>query len=260
MRTTTGDLLLAVHPVRCLRLNSQQNPVCSISYQSIRQLLKISAEPRYPQNLHLLAEFINQPCLPLALRRFLFVHNHPEQQVPVELKELPLFEGQIKVYHSAIATFYAPSDLCGAGGLRHERIRSTPSFFGHDRRDTVFVVLDEAKSGMEGMEIGRVLLFFSFQYRRKSFSCALINWFIHDDEPDRDTGMWTVQLEHDRSGRPTVEVIDIDSIARGAHLLPVYGSSRVPDEFDYHDALDSFNSFFVNHFIDHHAHEFITMS
>ena len=28
--------------------------------------------------------------------------------------------------------------------------------------------------------------------------------------------------------------------------------------FSHHDALDSFNSFFVNHFIDHHAHEFIT--
>ena len=43
------------------------------------------------------------------------------------------------------------------------------------------MVLDESKKGMEGMEIGRVLLFFSFQYRRQNFSRVLINWFVHDD-------------------------------------------------------------------------------
>ena len=50
---------------------------------------------------------------------------------------------------------------------------------------------------------------------------------MHDDEPDHDTGMWSVQLECDRRGQPTVKVIDIDAIARGAHLLPIYGSSCV---------------------------------
>ena len=197
---------------------------------------------------------------PLALHRFLFIHNHPDKQVPANIEDLPSFEGEIKVYHSAGATYYAPSDSCGAGGLRRERIRSTPSFHGHERHDTVFVVLDESKSRMEGMEIGRVLLLFSFHYCRETFSCALINWFIHDDEPDCDTGMWTVQLECDRRGQPTVDIINIDTIARGAHLLPIYGFSRIPDDFSHHDALDSFNSFFVNHFIDQHAHELITMS
>ena len=69
-----------------------------------------------------------------------------------------------------------------------------PYFHGHPRHDTVFVVLDDFQLGMNGMEIGRVLLFFSFHYRGKHFSCALINWFVHDDEPDTDTGMWMVQL------------------------------------------------------------------
>ena len=117
---------------------------------------------------------------------------------------------------------------------------------------------DDSKGGMEDMEIGRVLLFFSFHYCHQEFCCALINWFVHDEEPDPDTGMWTVQLECDSNGQATVDVIYLDTIARGAHLLPVYGSSRVPDDFNYHDALDSFYSFFVNHFIDHHAHKFLT--
>ena len=186
--------------------------------------------------------------------------DHPDEPLPMRIDECPRFEGELKVYHSAVATFYAPSDLSGVGGMRCERIRSTPSFYGHPRRDTVFVVLDDSKPGMEGMEIGRVLLFFSFFYRRKAHSCALINWFVHDNEPDPDTGMWTVQLECDRKGEPNVQVIPLETIARGAHLLLVYGSMRIPDDFSHHDALDSFNSFFVNHFIDHHAHAFVTSS
>jgi len=142
--------------------------------------------------------------------------------------------------------------------MRREIIRSTSSFHGHERRDTVFVVLDDSQKGMEGMEIGRVLLFFSFSYRQQTYSCALINWYIHNNEPDHDTGMWPVQLEQDAQGHPTVDVIDVDTIARGAHLLPIYGSFRVPDDFDHHEALNCYKSFFVNHFIDHHAHEFIT--
>ena len=38
-------------------------------------------------------------------------------------------------------------------------------------------------------------------------------------------------------------MVRIDANARAAHLLPIY---RVPDDFSHHDALDSFNSFFVN--------------
>jgi hypothetical protein len=90
--------------------------------------------------------------------------DQPDQQAPRSPEELPLFKGNIKVYHSASTTFYAPSDLCGPGGMHRERIRSTPSFHGHECRDTVFVVLDDLKKGMEGMEIGCILLFFSFQY------------------------------------------------------------------------------------------------
>ncbi|KAN0129101.1 hypothetical protein V8E53_013097 [Lactarius tabidus] len=212
----------------------------------------------YPSQLHALAAHIKQPEFPLAFSQFLYKCCNPEAQIaPSTLQECPAFDGAIKVYHSAIATFYAPSDLSGSGGLRRERIRSAPCFYGHPRRDTVFVVTDDSQPGMEGMEIGRVQLFFSFQYRRKEFSCALINWFIHADERDPDTGMWTVTQECDRRGKPTSEVIHIDSIARAAHLLPIYGTSRVPEDFDYHRALDAYNAFFVNHFVDHHAHEFI---
>ncbi|KAH9008248.1 hypothetical protein EDB83DRAFT_2402499 [Lactarius deliciosus] len=50
--------------------------------------------------------------------------------------------------------------------------------------------LDDSQLGMDCVEIAWVLHFFSFEYQRKSFSCVLINWFVHADEHDPDTGMW----------------------------------------------------------------------
>jgi hypothetical protein len=244
----------------CLNLmcSSQPNVVCVWSSREANCSRVTFSEPAYPSQLHALATYINQPKFPLVFMQFLYKYGHSNEQIaPSTIEECSAFEGVIKVHHSAVATFYSPSDLSGSGGLRREQIRSTPNFFGHPRRDTVFVVTDDSQAGMEGMEIGRVLLFFSFEYRRKTFPCALINWFVHTDGRDPDTQMWTVKPEFDRRGEPTLEVIHLDSIARAAHLLPVYGQSRVPEDFDYHTALDSFNSFFVNHYIDHHAHEFI---
>lgn len=110
--------------------------------------------------------------------------------------------------------------------------RKSMSFYGHERRDTVFVVLDDSKPGMLGMIIARVLLFMSFVYRGKLQSCAFVNWFVReDDQPDEDTEMWVVRLECDEDDKPICQVIDVDTIARGAHLLPVYGSKRVSDGY-----------------------------
>ncbi|KAN0134484.1 hypothetical protein V8E53_007630 [Lactarius tabidus] len=220
--------------------------------------LATKCQPAYPSQLHALATYINQPKFPLVFMQFLYKYGHSNKQIaPSTIEECSAFEGVIKVHHSAVATFYSPSNLSGSGGLQREQIRLTPNFFGHPRRDTVFVVTDDSQAGMEGMEIGHVLLFFSFEYWCKTFPGALINWFVHTDGRDPDTQMWTVKPEFDRCGEPTLEVIHLDSIARAAHLLPVYGQSHVPEDFDYHTVLDSFNSFFVNHYIDHHAHEFI---
>jgi hypothetical protein len=201
-----------------------------------------------------LARCLKQPCFPLAFYQFLYSLDHPDLELPSTIDDCPPFKGKISVHHSAVAFFYAPSDLCSAGGMKHEHIRSTPCFHGFPCRDTIFVVLDDSQPGMEGMEVGWVFLSFSFHYRRKNYSCALINWFVHSDTPNGDTTMWVVELECDQRGVPTVKVIDVDTIARTAHLLPIYGSSRVPDDFSHHDR---YRSFFVNHFIDHHAHEFI---
>ncbi|KAF8258341.1 hypothetical protein EI94DRAFT_1815548 [Lactarius quietus] len=95
----------------------------------------------YPSQLHALAAHIKQPEFPLLFSQFLSKCCYPDVQIaPSTLEECPAFDSTIKVHHSAVTTFYAPSDLSGSGGLWCEQIQSTPSFFGHPHHHTAFVV------------------------------------------------------------------------------------------------------------------------
>jgi hypothetical protein len=67
-----------------------------------------------------------------------------------------------------------------------------------------------------------------------------------------------VQLEFTANGCCTLSVIHLDSVARAAHLLPVYSSSFVPEDFDFSDSLDVFHTYFVNNCVDHHSHKFLS--
>jgi hypothetical protein len=195
------------------------------------------------------------------LRRFLYDEINPDSETPsadISLDECPRFYGTLSVYHSAIARFYAPSDLCGAGGMYRERIRSNPDWRGeYARYDTMFIEVDAELDGMLGMTIGRALLFFSFKFRGRKYSCALVHWLTPLDQPDEDTGMWVVQPEFEGNGRRTLSIIHLDCVARAAHLLPVYGSSFLPEDFHFADSLDVFRAYFVNSYIDHHSNEFL---
>lgn len=136
-------------------------------------------EWKHPRTLEALATYIKQPAFPHIFRKFLHTQHHPNSQA--ELDETAQFDGTFRVFHSAIVRYYAPSDLCGAGGMHREHIRSTPMWHGDAaRHDTVFVSLDEFKPGMEGMLAAHVLLFFSFYDPdfNKNTPCALVDWFF----------------------------------------------------------------------------------
>lgn len=67
------------------------------------------------------------------------------------------------MYNSARATFYAPSDLSGIGGMHHERIRATRSWYGGSPRyDCVFLGRGTEEVGFSGLHAAHVLLFFGF--------------------------------------------------------------------------------------------------
>lgn len=217
----------------------------------------------YPKHVTDLAKHIQQPRLPELIRHFLFDQLYADNEhssTDIPLNECPYFTGRIFVYHSAVARFYAPSDLCGAGGMYHERFRSAPAWQGdYARRDTVFIVTDSELPGMLGMCIGRILLLFSFVHDGSYYPCALVHWFTPvNDTVDDETGLWVVKPEFTGNGQRNLAVVHVDCIARAAHLSAVFGRSLVPDDLQFSSTLDVFRSYFVNTFADHHTHEFLT--
>ena len=105
------------------------------------------------------------------------------------------------------------------------------------------------------MNIVRVMLFFSFEYSRVSYPCALVEWFTKIGL-DPVTGLWVVCLNIMR-GEQDRMVVHIDCILRGAHLILVYGNQKMPLDFHYSYSLDAFEAYYVNKYIDHHTNEMV---
>ena len=99
-----------------------------------------------------------------------------------------------------------------------------------------------------------IKLFFSFSYEGEEYPCALVEWFKKDSRsPNEQTGMWVVKPEEDHHGKRSTTIVHLDTILRGAHLIPVYGSCFIPPHFCHSWSLDAFKAFFVNKYADHHA-------
>jgi hypothetical protein len=218
---------------------------------------------------NILAAEIDQSNFLELIRRFLYgrlehsdsdhlLLSDSDASPEVSLDNLPEVRGKIAVYTSAVATYYAPSDLSGVGGMHRERIRAVSKWRnGPARYDCVYVLTDPEAEGMRGLDIARVRLFFEFSFKGIKYPYALIQWFSRIAEgPDEDTGMWIVQPDKDvSSGLPIQQVIHLDTIVRAAHLIGVYGDKFLPRGLTFDRSLDVFRSYYVNKFIDHHAYE-----
>lgn len=76
--------------------------------------------------------------------------------------------------------------------------------------------------------------------------------------PDSVTGMWKVKPEiAGPHGAHVQSVEHVDTILQSAHLIPIFGSGPLPDGFHFAHSLDMFNSYYVNKYADHHAHEIV---
>ncbi|KAF5366528.1 hypothetical protein D9758_008923 [Tetrapyrgos nigripes] len=143
-------------------------------------------ERNYSRNLDLLAHQIGHPSLVELTQRFLYEQLCSMPADNIELDDLPVISSNVYVHHSAIAYFSAPSDISGICGMRRERIRSTPSWYGYPRRDCAFVAQDSAP-GFRGLAVVRCLLFFSFKYDGVEYPCALVHWFNqYGSRPDAE--------------------------------------------------------------------------
>ena len=212
-------------------------------------------------NLATACRKLELPEFPQLLRRFLYDQIYPHARVSsshVSIDACPVFQGKISVFLNASATFRAPSDPGGPRSMRREYIRATPTWRkGHSRYDCVFINTIPESPGMRGLEVGRVFLFFSFVHGGAYYPCALIQWFsVVGDEPEDETGLWTVKADIHDNGRPHLAIVHLETIYRAAHLIPAYRTSDfIKCSLTMHDTLDEFKVFYVNKFVDHHAFE-----
>ncbi|KAJ7484562.1 hypothetical protein FB451DRAFT_1555053 [Mycena latifolia] len=217
----------------------------------------------YPRNPNTLAQYLNFPQLPNLIRRFLYFQNNPDHDIDalplarVPLDDCPDAPSSVKVFPSAVAKFYAPSDQSGIRGMLHERIRAVRSWRrGAPRYDCVFVEGNPDLPGFKGLLAARVLLFMSFKHLGVTYPCALVTWFSTiGDSPCPDLGMWMVEPDVDYRGQRIMDIIHIDTILRSAHLIGIYGDSLLPRHFKHSESLDRFKAFYINKYADHHAHE-----
>jgi len=126
-----------------------------------------------------LAAELMLPIFPALLRWFIYDQVYPDNILSsseVALSACPLFDGKIHIHNSAVATFYAPRDPSGSGGMRREYLRATPSWRkGPVRYDCAFLTMDPEVAGMLGMAVVRLRLLFSFSFEGKVYPCALVH-------------------------------------------------------------------------------------
>ncbi|KAG1889698.1 uncharacterized protein F5891DRAFT_1131776 [Suillus fuscotomentosus] len=200
----------------------------------------------YPHRLPEIAAFIN----------FL---NLPELCNPnASIQAADIVDGRVDVFNSAVATFCAPSDICGVNAMQRQHIHSCRSWYnGPARHDCIFAEKDPSLPGFQGLYVAQVILFFSITYRGQLYPCALVRWFAPiGNEPCKSTGMWMVEPElDDDSGEWLVSIIHLDSIMRAAHLIGVYGSQDIPHHLKHTDSLVAFSAYYVNKISDYHTYE-----
>ena len=174
---------------------------------------------------------------------------HPLQSSIYQTKSL--------FFSTAVATFYAPSNLCGTGRMCCEHIHAVTSWrCSKPQHECVFINTNELKPGMHGLSVAQVRLFFSVTLKCAKYPCALVHWYsLVGDSPNENTGMWVIEQDILDNRKPWTAVIHLDSILHLAHLLPVYGDKQAPRDMKHTDTLDIFEEFYVNKFTDNHAFE-----
>lgn len=214
----------------------------------------------HPTRLQAIGQHIGVLNLHGLVRQFLHDQRNPNHPLPgheMDVSLCPDFNGKVHVFSSAVASFYAPSDICGVNGMLRHIIHSTPTWRnGPARHDCVFVEHDPTLQGFKSLYVAQVILFFSFYFRGVDYPCALVRWFeTIGDQPCPNTGMWMVEPEFDANGQRLISVIHLDTILRPAHLIPVYGNDYIDHDMRHSDSLLAFVAFYVNKFSDYHAFE-----
>jgi hypothetical protein len=212
-----------------------------------------------------LGQHIRQENLEELVRIFLFYQKNPAFTGTPPISACPTVEDieDISVFHSAKATFYTPNNPSGIGGPYRETIRSTPQWktsgITAPRRDCILLETGSDTTGVRGIDVARVHLFFSFTLGEEVFECALVYKFCKSfTGPDPDNGLWIFEPDHNIDGYRIMSVVHADSIIHAAHLLPIFkDDTPIPREINFTNTLDVFKAFYLNKYIDYHAFEIL---
>ena len=119
---------------------------------------------------------INQPNLLLLIHQFLAHVTGPNPNgSKSDLSEhlLPTFLNKFSIYKSAIASFYAPSDVCGIKGMHCKWIHATPSWQkGAAHYDTILIDTYLDYDVNQGTDVTQAKLFLSFCYKDTEYCCT----------------------------------------------------------------------------------------
>ena len=139
-----------------------------------------------PQNIHRwtlpkAARLLQQPSFPSLVQKFLYAQLYPDSEISLHdiLEDsLPMISDKTHVFNSAIATFYASSNISGVTGMCCEYIQAATLWRkGPACYDCVLVNANPDIDGAHGFEIACMFLFFSFQHQDKEYPCALVHCF-----------------------------------------------------------------------------------
>ena len=207
---------------------------------------------------HIYPDQVGKHNLIQLIQEFVYEQQHPGSSTR-NMPNLPPFYTIITIHTTAIATFHAPSDLSGIGGMKCEHIHAVSHWRrGPGHYDTLFInapadnVDDNAEDlsacGIWGLEVACAHLFFSFTLNGVTYPCALVHLFSHmTDMPNDITGMYTAKPDYLPNGKPTTAVVHLDTVFRAAHLLPVFSNHPVLSKDQRHEQmLDLFSEFYVN--------------
>ncbi|PBK62830.1 hypothetical protein ARMSODRAFT_990403 [Armillaria solidipes] len=177
LELATYGLVAPNHPPPPTPFDLENEDAGAVDDQVLAEVkLAATHERAYPRSLERLAMHIQCTNLPELTCRFLYDQLRSDADPlsdTISVEDCPEILSHVHVYHSAVATFYAPSDVSGIRGMRWERIRSTPSWHKRPRRDCAFVVEDDDQPGFSGMSVVRILLFFSFVHEEITYPCTL---------------------------------------------------------------------------------------
>ncbi|KAH9475672.1 hypothetical protein JR316_0011231 [Psilocybe cubensis] len=130
-----------------------------------------------PLAIEAFAVHVRQPRLQELTRHFLYdqlVSANADLQLHIPSNDtLPSLAGcTFRLFTSARAVYFAPSDLSGSNGLYYEMIRSTPSWHnGPARRDCVFIGnSDSDEDGFAGLHVARITTHMKSLFRYQEYT------------------------------------------------------------------------------------------